>query len=543
MKKIILSSLLFGGMVFTSCNSLDVAPPNSITDEQVQEILNGTDQKKIDLVMSALASNLPTYFNLSGKTYTGYSSYPQNSFVDQDFIRSMMGNDVVLGNTTVATGTHAGYYQLATPFQASQYTFPYWALPVDLYTQANKVLGYLPTDKVKSNTTLQKYRGMALALRGFAYTLLMERFEPPYAQSGATGKGMPIYTEYKINPVAQISTAKETYDFILADLKEAVLLLQSSGVGYTDDPSDIDVAVAQYLLARAAIDYNDWQAAITACNDILSHYTEFIEDKYYGPADNDLEALGDESMQYPADSSAFYNIAVNPEVIMGFAYGSPGNNNLFYQFANVFAAGEAGYGQDYPCIDQRLYDKIDSRDFRKARFTTKTIDFTYVYNKDGQTQTNTIAKYANLKFGATIAKTQQEQGKNQFFYGDNIVIRASEIYLMLAEAYAQSGQDAQAKTTLNKLLAARTKAGEAPLTCDTYQGMAGMSALQMVQLQTRIEMWLEKGLEFYNNRRWNIAVDRVGSANHYSNEKKLSVSDMNIEVPESELNANGYWNN
>jgi len=67
--------------------------------------------------------------------------------------------------------------------------------------------------------------------------------------------------------------------------------------------------------------------------------------------------------------------------------------------------------------------------------------------------------------------------------------------------------------------------------------MAGMSALQMVQFQTRIELWGEGGREFYNNRRWNIAVDRSGSLNHVV-KIGYPVSGMTLQIPENEMNNN-----
>ena len=67
---------------------------------------------------------------------------------------------------------------------------------------------------------------------------------------------------------------------------------------------------------------------------------------------------------------------------------------------------------------------------------------------------------------------------------------------MKAEAQAQSGQG-DPKATLNILISARTNGA---LDCDSYPSMSGMSALDMVKLQTRIEMWGEHSFEFYNNR-------------------------------------------
>ena len=88
------------------------------------------------------------------------------------------------------------------------------------------------------------------------------------------------------------------------------------------------------------------------------------------------------------------------------------------------------------------------------------------------------------------------------------------------------------------MLNARTKAGATPLTCDNYQGMSGLSALQMVQLQWRIEMWGEVGIEWYNNRRWNLPVNRQGSTIHHNPAMTYSVASMTLQIPEQEINTN-----
>ena len=108
---------------------------------------------------------------------------------------------------------------------------------------------------------------------------------------------------------------------------------------------------------------------------------------------------------------------------------------------------------------------------------------------------------------------------------------------MKAEAEAQSGTG-DAKATLNILLAARTKEGATPLTCDSYTEMNGLSALEMVQLQTRIEMWGENGLEYYNNKRWNKPVDRNGSNVHWIKATTLTVPNMALQIPEESTNYN-----
>ena len=54
-------------------------------------------------------------------------------------------------------------------------------------------------------------------------------------------------------------------------------------------------------------------------------------------------------------------------------------------------------------------------------------------------------------------------------------------------------------------------------------------------------MWCEKGLEFYNNKRWNIPVSRNGSSVHNSDIKDVSVAGMVFAVPMDEQTANPNW--
>ena len=156
------------------------------------------------------------------------------------------------------------------------------------------------------------------------------------------------------------------------------------------------------------------------------------------------------------------------------------------------------------------------------------VDYTYPTNGN---QDN-IPEYTNLKFAATYgigSDDKTQVGGSECYY-----MRSSEVLLMKAEAYAQNGNSTAAKNTLNELLAARTRSGATTLTCDNYPGMSGMTALEMVQFQTRLEMWGEKGLEYYNNKRWNIGIDRSGSTVHTVKYTK-AVSEMTCDIPDAEM--------
>ena len=537
MKKIIYSTLaILATVVIPSCKSLDVPPPNNLTDEQIQEILKGTDESAKDIIISGMGLNLQNNFNMVGGTWTGYSSYSLNSQVDQDFLMSMRGNDAIPGTIETANSGHETAYQLVTTYKLDNNTFPYYALCATMVANANKVIYYMTPEGADLGGKVAKFRGQALTLRAYGYLQLMERFRPA---EGKEGKGMPLYKEYKVNPPAKISSAAETYDMIIEDLKEAVVRLQE--YGYTTDPFDIDLGVAQFLLARAALWAKDYDTCIEAGKALTSKYKEFIKEEFYGGKDADLDNYVNGSKDIKAENSAFLSVkpAVNPEVILGFP-DTNGSNTYFYSFFNVFGGPSlAGNYQEAPRIDDRLFDKMDEKDFRKAIFTSKRVSYTYIIDNQNTKEVREIPPYATLKWAATICKDSNKRDHKENC--DNVIFRTSEAYLMLAEAYAMKNDAANAKKTLDVLLTARTKKGETPLTCDSYNGMGGMSAIQMVQLQTRIEMWMEGGREFYNNKRWGIQVDRSGSKNHYRTGNKLSLADMVLDMAKEETSPNTNW--
>ncbi len=111
---------------------------------------------------------------------------------------------------------------------------------------------------------------------------------------------------------------------------------------------------------------------------------------------------------------------------------------------------------------------------------------------------------------------------------------------MMAEAQAVSGDEAGAKSTLDRLLAARTKEGATSLTCDNYPSMRGLSALEMVKLQWRMEMWAENGLNFFNHKRWN-EVPVYEGANHWSDKTSVTIEHMTWDIPDKETQANPNW--
>ena len=550
MKKYIL--ILSALTVLYSCGKmLDVTPPNAITEEQVQELMvNGTDAQK-QMVLNAIASPMVKYFNMWNIPCGSTGALAPMTYCYQgiEWARTLQGNDVAFGyNSQTNQLAGAPYYDGSAQYKNGDFTgnYAHWAGYAYCISQANLLLGYMTKEAAAQSDLAKDGRVRGLCIRAYSYMCLMEEYCQPYLSGGREKLGMSLYTEYAPGqtPVAR-SSAEETWNFIKTDLEEAVALAGAEGIGYTtsyDKLEDFDCGIANFLLARACILTGDWAKAITACDAIInSGAYKFIEQKYYGGHNSGTDMTA-ENLEFLPENNAFTGLKHNTECILGYiktsSYNPSTQSNLcahFTRLANPFGT----YSASASCarIDDRLYNKIADNDFRKDAFYTEQIT-NYNFKGNGL---GIVPSYSALKFAATYGiKDGGEDHTDISLVDENefCKFRLSEVYLMKAEAQAQSGNDAAAKTTLNALLAARTKEGAETLTCDNYPSMAGLSALQMVQLQYRIEMWGENGREYFNNKRWNINVNRSGSTTHVATGMTLNWQDMTIEIPTNEIENN-----
>jgi len=531
MKNYIIGIVFLAGLILFSCaDELEITPPNAITTEQIKEMLASGDTAKINLIMSGMANAMPNQFNFSGINSTGVADGRYRSCQGLDVMRNLEGNDIVFGAKNLSMFGSDEYFLRDFTSTSVDKNVVYWYYAWGTITTANKMLFYLDDETVGNIPLLKEYKARGLIVRANAYAYLMENYQDAYLQGGKDKLGIMLYDFYSPQQENKArATSTETYDFIKNDLNTAIQLLEESKdvtkVGYTTDVlTDIDLSVAKFILARVSLITGDWSTTISACDDILANYPTLMGEDVYGGTKNVGTATDPEIR--PETNGFLYN-DVNPEVILGWPVGQA--LTAHNSWMNPFGEGYGGLSEGYARIDNRLYEKIDERDYRKNCFLAT--DFgDYAYPTTGAQKL--IPSYTNLKFAATHGigtDDKKNVGTVTCYY-----MRSSEVLLMKAEAQAQAGSESNAKATLNTLLAARTKTGETPLTCDTYASMAGMSALQMVQLQTRIELWGEGGREFFNNKRWGIAVDRTSSANHVE-KGSLSVAKMTLQIPEAEM--------
>ncbi|HHT30420.1 RagB/SusD family nutrient uptake outer membrane protein [Petrimonas mucosa] len=533
MKNKVLSLIVALSFLLIGCaDQLEITPPNSITDEQIMKLLESGNEAQIDMILGGMANQMPLLFKAGGIKDTGSDiryNTPQGLMV----MRNLEANDIVFGTTH------------STAFGADEYNFrdftsssidknkPYWFFAWNIITTANKLLFYLQDDNVvNANNKLKDYKARALTMRAYAYNFLMENYQDAYLQGGKNKLGIMLYDTF--SPTQQMkarASSDETYSFIKKDLNDAIALFKSANIGITEKTTDIDLGVANFILARVSLWTGDWAKVIEATNVILAEKPSLMTQEMYGGKNTGT----DDNPVFLPESNGFLNNTINPEVMLGWPVGEA--NTTHNAWMNPFGTSQGGLSGLYQRIDNRLYEKISDNDFRKDAFLGNTAFGSYIYppnNVEGQ-----IPSYINLKFAATHGMGSNISDRTQVGRVTDIYMRTSELLLMKAEAYAQQGNDTEAKNVLNTLLAARTKEGAPTLTCDNYPAMQGLTAMQMVQLQYRIELWGEGGYEFYNNKRWNIPVDRTSSANHV-NKGTYSVADMTLDIPDDEMFYNPY---
>src|SRR6185436_8400710 len=119
----------------------------------------------------------------------------------------------------------------------------------------------------------------------------------------------------------------------------------------------------------------------------------------------------------------------------------------------------------------------------------------------------------------------------QLSIGDVPLMRASEMFLIEAEARANMGNSAAAAAALYELAKKRNSAY-------TLSTATGSALLKEIYLQRRIELWGE-GFRFYDLKRLNLPLDRSRHTFLPSYQKNVPAGDIKWQfaIPQAEIDA------
>lgn len=453
MKKVILYIIPFLLLVAVSCKKdyLETKPSNGVT---VQEIFG-----KLSSVYSALDGVVKEQYAYGVGASTGHDNFGQKSY---DLQNDLMGNDMVVHS--LGYGWFNADYNLTEWGRAANGRQPdnAWYFYYDVIKQVNTMLENI--DGVTDATVAQKelVKGQSLGLRAYAYYYLANYFQQTY-KGNESKPGVPIYLKVTIDANGR-GTIKDVYNQIIADLTQAETLL--TGKARTSK-SNIDISVVYGFRARVALLMEDWPTAASYAKKAEAGYTLMT------------------SAQYTA-FAAFSSIA-NAEWMWG-SYIPADQATIyasFFSHMDIRTGGYAALGGQKK-ITKALYDLIPAGDVRKTVFKTPG------------TGTTSNPDYNQLKHQVPTAGS---------WAADYLYMRASEMYLIEAEALARQAQDAASRTALETMVKTRNPAYSAA-------SFSGAGLLSEILLQRRIELWGE-GFSLIDIKRLNQGLNRpTGAGNH-----------------------------
>ena len=522
MKKIIWSLLTLSfAAVFSSCSE-DADVTAYLTEGQKNEIAAENPDKVFAAQVNGMYSDLQSYYRQN----IDHNYFGQKSF---DYLTSLMGNDMVM------TGRFAmSLYHYLLDYGAENYgaTSNRWSEYYRIVDTCNQILASISEDE--TSPAVLKYKAIALGLRGYAYLQLTYLYQFSYyvgADDTKWGKGakydwsqelcVPIVTE-TITGQQPRSTVAQVHEQLMGDLEASCDIFEAIGMTKTASPADFDGCVAALYLARAHMIMHNWDEAIKYSQVVIDNYPVLT---------TEAEIL-----------QGFSSLAL-PDVVFGCGVTSDNTSVYMSWFSqmDVYSDGYAGIGV-WRAGFKPLVDRIADDDIRLQWFCC---DRSTGVDDEGERVTllrdtpyAAYVEYQSVKFIGTGRDNILAGNFDGWELGDYIYLRSEEAYLMKIEALAHKG-DASAVTELESFMQTRQPGYTCPVS-------AKADLLEEINFQKRVEFWGE-GMEYLDNRRLNIPVDRTdatwGAANNnHLDAGKLRVQQENTtlryQLPLSEIENN-----
>lgn len=485
MKKLLLFIGLTGLLFMVSCNKefLDTENKEYVSAEQLDELAASSPEALLAVSEGILGGSYSFLreYNTWADGGGRHDDYGQKSI---DLGLDLMSNDAV----QVVNHWFGNYYSYKGRTEPFSTTHIIWNFYYSVIKNMNDIIAFIPADVDRQD--LKYVKGRALAMRGMAYFNLVRVYQHTYSENQALA-GVPIYDGSSFDGQAR-SAVQDVYDQILSDLEAAYQGLEGYARGGN---TDIDQSVAAGLLARVYLEMEDYTNAADMANKAKAGYPLMSNDDWMSGFSNINNAEWMWGADIDAETSTIYA--------------------SFFSHMGSLDPGYAGLLGVYKSVDARLYDAMSDTDIRKSAFA-------------GDDDPDGLPKYANKKFKDLVS----------FFEGDYLYMRSAEMYLIEAEALANSGDEEGAQQLLFDLVGPR----DPNYVKSTNTGQA---LLDEIYLQRRIELWGE-GFAWYDQKRLGIDLERdyVGS-NHTTLGNfnfAYNANEMIFQIPEDEINANDLIN-
>ncbi|WPR77887.1 RagB/SusD family nutrient uptake outer membrane protein [Algoriphagus sp. NG3] len=488
MKKIFKSIFVVALLMNFSCaeDYLDTVPTDAVSSESVF-----TTTTNAMIALNGIHRSLLLRYDSQGQAGEGAVM----------IMREVMSEDVVM------TTTGNGWYVSTTRWlnhnvQTSGDVRFVWRFYYKVIGNANMIIANID-GATGPQEEKDEIKGQAFAYRAWAHFQLVQHFAERYDAAGGNSQdGVPIVLE-PITEGGARNTVEEVYTQVHADLDAAISLLDES----RNAKSHLNINVANGIKARVLLTQGKYAEAAPFANNARAGYDLMSESDLY----------------------AGFNNVDNVEWI----WGSHQVDDQQTFFASFFAYMSLNFSStnirgNPKAISKKLFDMIADSDYRKGLWDPNASDPELRDPYIDEMTLSSFAKndYMNRKFIA--------QG-NASSVGDVPYMRASEMYLLEAEALARSGSDAAAATLLKEFMAARDPEYTLPAN-------SGDALIEEIMTQRRIELWGE-GFRWFDLKRLNLPLDRTGS-NHVESvingkfTEPAGTNNWQWQIPLDELNAN-----
>jgi tetratricopeptide (TPR) repeat protein len=389
----------------------------------------------------------------------------------------------------------SNYGQLTS---ANNYTFSstsgeasgMWLQGYNTILQANRIIDA----PLPSGATVDQLKGEAYTIRALTYLTLVNYFATP-STINPESDGVPLITTptYATGPYIKParSKVKEVYDRIIKDLDSAFLLMPDTKIDAAIHPTNsnyLSKYAAKAIEARAYLYRGDYASARDAALKVVQ--------------------------------SGGYTLTTTPEAFKTFwgsATATDGKVETIFELnngttgavsglANFFS--QAGNGQ--MLCTKELYELYTDTDLRKGLIVDG------IRKGNGQ-RAYLVGKYANA--------TNPDKDEIK-------VIRYAEVVLILAESYARTGDDFNARNYLNQLVKLRDP---------SFGGYtsSGAQLLTDVVNERRKEFAFE-GLRLFDLYRLNQVIYRPAQPYSYPGYPEVSLTDIRRlqPIPQDEVDVN-----
>ena len=414
--------------------------------------------------------------------------------------RDMLGEDLVM--TAAGNGWYNNIYKWVDHrSETSNSGYAPWYFYYRILANANMIINNIENAS-GSQDEKDIIKGQALLYRAWCHFNLVQLFAKRYVAGSTNDQmGVPIMLTNNFDGQPR-NTVGEVYTQVNLDLDQAISLL---GTYVRPNKSHMNINVARGVKARVALAMQNWSEAASLAAQARTGHTLMSTAAYtsgFNDYTNNEWMWG--STVIPDQTTYFYSY---------FAY-------MSRNFSSTNIRGNP------KAINTLLYNDpiFTATDVRKANF-----DPTGQHTALALPSSFARKPYTSQKY---LAAGQADSR------GDVVYMRAAEMYLIEAEAYARMGShETEALLALNTLRQARETV-PANYVASTNTGQA---LIDEIMLNRRLELWGE-GFRFTDLKRLNLPLNRNG-ANHQvalCTVTDVPPGDVRWEwlIPKQEMDAN-----